>query len=68
MNRRFSRINADCGRYHPISYYEDRLIYEQALEKTRSCLDPGDFQSAWAEGRAMGMKQVVVYALTEIDA
>jgi hypothetical protein len=31
-------------------------------------LDPGDFEEAWAEGRAMGLEEAVAYALSGADA
>jgi tetratricopeptide (TPR) repeat protein len=50
---------------HPVTYFEDRLIYDHAMASLKKGLEPGDFQTAWAEGRAMHLKQVVAYALRE---
>jgi predicted ATPase/DNA-binding CsgD family transcriptional regulator len=42
----------------------DRLLYEPQLAAIRSRLDKADWESAWSEGRAMGLEQAVEYALS----
>jgi predicted ATPase/DNA-binding CsgD family transcriptional regulator len=52
---------------HPITFFEDRLIYEQGLKAVKKGLEPGDFQIAWSEGHSMKVNQVVANALSEVD-
>ncbi len=41
---------------------------ERDLASTREILDPGTFEKAWAEGRAMTLEEAVAYALSEAGA
>lgn len=43
------------------------MIYNQALEKARSRLDPATFEAAWAEGQQMTLEQALALA-TEIES
>ncbi len=41
--------------------FEDKIIYDKALNKVQNGLSPEDFEKAWAEGLAMHYKQLVAY-------
>lgn len=43
----------------------DRLLYEPQLVATRSRLDEVAWNSAWSEGKAMGLEQAIKYALSD---
>jgi len=46
-----------------VFYPDARLIFEQGVASARSQLSEEAFEKAWAEGRAMSMKQAIEYAL-----
>ncbi len=50
----------------PLPPYQ-RADYNRNIAAVRAQLDEAAFAAAWAEGRAMTMEQVVVYALEEIS-
>jgi DNA-binding NarL/FixJ family response regulator len=43
----------------------ERLLHEPQLVAARSRVDVATSETAWAEGRAMGLEEVVEYALSE---
>jgi tetratricopeptide (TPR) repeat protein len=49
--------------YHTAFYFEDRQIYDQALDCAKKRMKPADFNIAWAQGRTMHLKQIVTWAL-----
>jgi predicted ATPase/DNA-binding XRE family transcriptional regulator len=51
-----------------VSWSVLRKLNERDLATTREMLEPGAFEEAWAEGRAMGLQEAVAYALSGADA
>jgi len=45
-----------------------RNLNERDLAATREKLEPGAFEEAWTEGRAMSLEEAVTYALSGADA
>ncbi len=66
--RLLGRIKKTQEEMDQVSYFEDRMIFDQALAAIKKGLEPSDFQAAWAEGSVMIMNQAVAYALHGIDA
>jgi predicted ATPase/DNA-binding SARP family transcriptional activator/DNA-binding CsgD family transcriptional regulator len=49
-------------------FVQDRSVHEQVVEVVRSQLDEATFSSAWAKGAAIGLGEVVEYALSGEEA
>lgn len=61
-------IKAAQDRTNLVTFFEDRMIYDQALSAVKKELEPAIFQAAWDEGTLMKERQAIDYALRGVGA
>jgi predicted ATPase/class 3 adenylate cyclase len=64
--RLFAAAEALRERIDSLMTDHERIEYEQALLRLRSMLSPEEFDSLWAEGRALAMEQAIQLALGQV--
>lgn len=58
-------LREEVGIFLPL---DNRIRYERDLANARSHLTPAEWATAWAEGRAMSLRQAVAYALGSLSS